>query len=119
MTNDEIMALKKVASEKTGVPADLIGGETIEEIAASAAALAAYKRDSYENAPTRDKFAAWFSGEKPAERVADPVPTEPNYPNVPDGGEPQNMGYAPQDPRDAFKAWFGDISAFNPRKGNF
>lgn len=119
MTEAEILTLKQTASEKTGVPVNLISGETAEEIAASAAALAAYKRDSYEAKPTREKFAAWFNGDTPAEVVPDPVPAEPAYPNVPDGGEVNIT--IPRDPRDAFSEWFADISAFDPRKtyGNF
>lgn len=118
MTESEIMELKKVAAEKTGVPAKLINGETTEEIAASAIALAAYKRDSYEAKPTREKFAAWFNGDVPAESAPDPILTPPAYPNVPDGGTPQNLEYS-RDPRDAFAEWFGDVSAFNPFKNNF
>lgn len=121
MSEAEILTLKQTASEKTGVPVNLISGETAEEIAASAAALAAYKRDRYEAKPTREKFAAWFNGDVPAEVVPDPIPTPPAYPNVPDGGTPQNIDYGPRDPRDAFAEWFGDVSAFDPRKtyGNF
>lgn len=119
MTEAEIMELKKVAAEKTGVPANLIKGETTEEIAASAIALAAYKRDSYEAKPTREKFADWLNGDVPAEVAPDPIPTPPAYPNVPDGGTPQNIDYGPRDPRDAFAEWFGDVSAFNPFKNNF
>lgn len=131
MTEAEILTLKQTASEKTGVPAELINGETTEEIAASAFALAKFrneysekadaeKRAEYENMPTRDKFAAWLNGDVPAEPAPDPIPTPPAYPNVPDGGTPQNLEYS-QDPRDAFAEWFADISAFDPRKtyGNF
>ena len=133
MTEIEIMELKKIAAEKTGVPADMISGETTEEIAASAYAIAHFrneyrakakaeeeKRAAYENMPTRDKFAAWFNGDIPAEPLPDPIPTPPAYPIVPDGGTPQNIEYR-QNPRDAFAEWFGDVSAFNPRKtyGNF
>lgn len=136
MTEIEIMELKKIAAEKTGVPADMISGETTEEIAASAVALSHYKKEcqaaeaerkaaekaeeekraAYEATPTRDKFAAWFTGEP----LPDPTPTPAAYPNVPDGGTPQNIEYR-RDPRDAFAEWFADISAFDPRKtyGNF
>lgn len=128
MTMDEktIIMLKDIASEKTGVPAELIQGETTEEIAASAFALAKFrneysekadaeKRAEYENMPTRERFAKWFNGEEPAEPAAEPTPTPPAYPIVPDGGTPQNIEYR-QDPRDAFALWFADISAFDPRK---
>ena len=131
MTEAEIMELKKIAAEKTGVPANLIKGETTEEIAASAFALAKFrneysektdaeKRAEYENMPTRERFAKWFNGEEPAEPAAEPAPTPPAYPNVRDGGTPQNIEYR-RDPRDAFAEWFGGVSAFDPRKtyGNF
>lgn len=118
MTEAEILTLKQTASEKTGVPVNLISGETAEEIAASAAALAAYKRDRYEAKTTREKFAAWLNGDVPAEPAPDPMPTPPAYPNVPDGGEPQNVSSGPRDPRDAFTEWFGSVSAFNPFKNN-
>ena len=131
MTETEIMELKKIAAEKTGVPADMISGETTEEIAASAYAIAHFrneyrakakaeeeKRAAYENMPTRDKFAAWFNGDIPAEPLPDPIPTPPAYPNVPDGGEPQNLEYS-QDTRESFQEWFYNVSAFNPFKNNF
>lgn len=126
MTETEIMELKKIAAEKTGVPADMISGETTEEIAASAYAIAHFrneyranakaeeeKRAAYDATPTRDKFAAWFTGEP----LPDPAPTPSAYPNVPDGGTPQNIEYR-RDPRDAFSEWFGDISAYNPHKNS-
>lgn len=132
MTEAEILTLKQTASEKTGVPAELINGETTEEIAASAFALAKFrneysekadaeKRAAYENMPTRDKFAAWLNGDIPAEPAAEPTPTPPAYPIVPDGGTPQNIDYGPRDPRESFREWFGNVSAFDPRKdyGNF
>lgn len=125
MTETEIMELKKIAAEKTGVPADMISGETTEEIAASAYAIAhfrneyrankeaeAERRAAYEATPTRDKFAAWFNGEP----LPDPTPTPATYPNVPDGGEVNIT--IPRDPRDAFSEWFSDISAYNPHKNS-
>ena len=127
MTENEILALKQEAAEKTGVPAELINGETTEEIAASAFALAKFrneynekadaeKRAAYENMPTRDKFAAWLNGTTPAEMIPDPAAINNNsYPIVPDGGTPQNIEYE-RDPRDAFREWFGNVSAFDPRK---
>lgn len=110
MTEAEIMILKEIAAEKTGVPAELITGKTVEEIAASATALAEYKRDSYEAAPTREKFAAWLNGDTPTEQVTDLTPAVPDYPNVPDGGEPQGISIRPSDPVDAFKEWLEDVT---------
>lgn len=116
MSNDnEIMKLKRYASEKTGVPVELISGETTKEISESALAMAAYRKKSYEEAPTREKFAAWMNGSVPVDYTPDPTLTAGNkYPVVPDGGEPRIT--IPRDPCDAFKEWFGDVSAYDPRK---
>lgn len=117
MNEAEIKELKKAVSDKTGVPADLIAGETAAEIEASAHTLATYKRECWKAAPTRDKFAAYLNGDVPAAVVPDPAPINNNvYPIVPDGGEPQNISHGPKDPRDAFTEWFNDVSAFNPYK---
>jgi len=91
--------LKREASEKNGIPAELIQGETAEEIAAHAAALAAYKRDKR---PTREKFAARIQAETP------------EYPTVKDADE-TTPTYT-EDTRSQFEEWFKDISAFQPRK---
>ena len=122
MTIDDI---KQEISIKTGVPAELIKGESVEEITASAAALATFKREynstdearkAYDKAPTREKFAAWISGNIPAEPTPEPDPV-PAGPNVPDGGEPYlNIEPTPGDPRDAFSEWFKSATAFNPHK---
>ena len=132
MTEAEILKLKQTASEKTGVPAKLISGETIEEIAASAVALSHFKKEyqaaeaerkaaenaeeekraEYENIPTRDKFASWFNGE-PLTDPAAPIDNN-KYPNVPDAGE-VNLGDQ-RSAREKFSEWFLDISAFDPRK---
>lgn len=133
MTEAEILTLKQTASEKTGVPVNLISGETAEEIAANAAALATFKRQYTEAQPAtkqltaREQFAEWLNnasnnGVTIEEPAADPAPIESGgYPIVPDGGEPQNIDYGPRDPRDAFNEWFYQVSAFDPRKtyGNF
>lgn len=116
MDHNEINELKKMAAEKTGVPAEMITGETVKEIAESAFNIAAYAKEAYDKAPTRDKFAAWLNGTTPAEMITDPAAINNNsYPIVPDGGTPQNIEYE-RDPRDAFREWFGNVSAFDPRK---
>ena len=123
MTEAEILTLKQTASEKTGVPVNLISGETAEEIAASAFALAKFrneysektdaeKRAEYENTPTRDKFATWFNGE-PLTDPAAPIDNN-KYPNVPDAGE-VNLGDQ-RSTTEKFGEWFLGVSAFDPRK---
>ena len=123
MTEAEILTLKQTASEKTGVPVNLISGETAEEIAASADAIAHFRneyranekaeserRAAYEATPTRDKFAAWFTGEP----LPDPTPIPATYPNVPDGGE-VNLGDR-RSTTEKFGEWFLGVSSFDPRK---
>ena len=115
MNADEIKAMREYASKRTGVPAELITGETSKEIANSALTILEMRRKSYENAPARDKFAAWINGEIPAEFVPDPAAENAGeYPNVPDGGEVNIT--IPRDASDAFKEWFNGVSAFDPRK---
>ena len=121
------MTLKQEAAEKTGVPVELISGETAEEIAANAAALATFKRQYNEAQPdtkpltAREQFAEWLNnvsnnGVTIAEPAAEPAPIESGaYPIVPDGGTPQNIEYE-RDPRESFREWFGNVSAFDPRK---
>lgn len=125
MTEAEILTLKQTASEKTGVPAELISGGTAEEIAASAYAIARFRNEyranekaesercaEYEAAPTRDKFAAWFNGE-PLTDPAAPIDNN-KYPNVPDAGE-VNLGDQ-RSTTEKFCEWFLGVSAFDPRK---
>ena len=127
MDENTIAALKELASLKTGVPAELITGETNEEIAANAAALAAFKRQhdeerarqNAEQLTTRDKFAAWVNGEStPAEVAPEPAQETNSYPTVKDGGTPQGTGYGPTDTRASFEEWFNGSIAFNPFKNN-
>lgn len=115
MTEAEILTLKQAASEKTGVPVDLISGETVKEIAESAVNIAAYAKEAYDKAPTRDKFAAWLNGTTPAEMIPNPAAiNNKSYPNVPDAGE-VNLGDQ-RSAKEKFSEWFLGVSAFDPRK---
>lgn len=106
--------LKREASEKNGIPAELIQGETAEEIEAHAAALALYKREYYAAMPTREKFAAWLNGEMPTQEPQETTTDPAAYPTVKDAGE-TTPTYT-EDTRSQFEEWFKDISAFQPRK---
>jgi len=117
MTETEIMELRQAAAEKTGVPVDLITGETVKEIATSAFELAKFKAEqnnsddentTYEGMTTQDQFALWLDGEAPAEPEADSTPAAPKYPIVSDGGDPQSTNYA-RTAREVFLEWFGIV----------
>ena len=115
MDHNEIEKLKEYASQQTGVPVEMITGETVKEIAESAFNIAAYAKEVYDKAPTRDKFAAWLNGTTPAEMIPDPAAiNNKSYPNVPDAGE-VNLGDQ-RSAKEKFSEWFLGVSAFDPRK---
>lgn len=122
MDKEAITMFKNYVGEQAGVPADLITGETTEEVIASAAALATFKRRYTESIlppktdklTAREQFAEWFNGEQGTEPAADPAPVNDNsYPTVKDGGTPQNISFK-RDPRETFAEWFNENAAFNP-----
>lgn len=116
MNADEIKAMREYASKRTGVPAELITGETSEEIANSALTLLEMRRKSYENAPAREKFIAWYDGTTPVEFVPDPAINNSGYPIVPDPGEPTGKHKDTRSAREQFNEWFLGVTAFNPKK---
>lgn len=112
---------KKMISQSTGIPEDLLAGETAEEAIAQAKALLAFKRSFQQEDPksqaaaaplsTRDQFAAWMSGQlggDPGEDPqpgGDPAPAPAAYPQLQDGGEaPAPKGT----PFEVFEAWARD-----------
>ena len=118
MTNEEI---KNEISTYTGVPVELLTGETAEENIARAKLLLAYKQDAQsesKNAQTgtpKEQFTEWISGmmgiEKPYE---EPAPETPEYPQVRDAGEVY-LGDTTT-AREKFTEWIQDKLAFDPRK---
>lgn len=126
MTNEDI---KQEIAQRTGIPATLLTGETPEENIVRAKALLAFKRSNTPEQPksNREQFAAWFreaSGQDPQEddsmqalkayeeelRVANG-----GFPRLNDAGEVQNMPDG-RTSKEAFREWFWDRAAFNPRK---
>lgn len=64
--------LRQVIEEKTGVPAALLNGETVEENLAQAKSLLAYRRE-HEAEPvrsTKEQFEEWFSGQDPKDHAS-------------------------------------------------
>jgi hypothetical protein len=126
MTNEEI---KQEIAQRTGIPADLLTGETAEENIVRAKALLAFRRNNAQGTPksTKEQFAAWFrevSGQDPQEdgsmqalkayeeelRIANG-----GCPRLSDTGELQNMPDG-RTPQEAFSEWFQGRTAFDPRK---
>lgn len=68
--------IKTAVSHSTGVPADLLDGETEEEIRARAAALRAFARDRQANPlpekSTAELFAEWATGQLSYNMFNDP-----------------------------------------------
>lgn len=88
---------KKAIAEFYEIPAGLITGETEEEVLAHAKSLVVLRNETRacqglpeQKPPTRELFAAWFSGEyKPAEPEKEEPKAPDNRPN-----------------REKFAAWF-------------
>lgn len=119
----ELDALKQLISDKTGIPKDMLTGETAEENVARAKALLAYKKeqgqDSREPKSTREQFKEW------CERTQLDVPQQEDpfhaalagleeverlhvraYPEVKDGGSAsQEFMYDGRSTRDKFEDW--------------
>lgn len=115
MNNDEF---KSHIASKTGIPEELLTGETPEENLSLAASLLAFKRDSAStpHKSTSQQFADWVNsqtGEEPQSEIsavlsdlreaANAAPS--TYPNVQDGGEIVGLPDK-QSARDLFVEWF-------------
>lgn len=123
MTTEEV---KQLIEQRTGVPASLLTGETVEENIAAAKALLAYKRehDKERTKSTREQFADWLA----AQRGEDPPPDTAGaalaeieaatraYPSIRDGGEPDISGQDNRTGKEKFADWLYKQSAFDPSK---
>lgn len=125
----EIEFVKAAISRKTGIPVNLLDGQTAEEIDARAKTLLSIKDQNYSETPKspREQFAEYFSdqlGDGYTIQAGNPVqdaktvPKRPisSYPVLPDGGSPY-MGPDPEyngTPREQFAQYFAEKSAFNP-----
>ena len=106
---------KQEVSKNTGIPANLLNGETEEEVVAFARALTAYKKEN-ESQPqkktTAQQFSEWLGAQ-----MGEPVQTEDeapevpaDYPNVPNSGEPYRaFREEPKSTADIFSDWLRDI----------
>lgn len=122
--------IKNQIEQRTGVPASLLNGETVEENIAQAKAFLAYKRQVEQEQPksTKEQFKEWIqeeSGMEPEKDEAaaylDDLTEEARieaggYPIVPDGGE-ANIPLTDSRPTsEKFVDWFYDVSAWDPKK---
>ncbi len=120
--------LKTIIEQKTGIPTDLLSGETAEDIISSARALLDLKRreEMKREKPTREQFAEWFSavqGEELSdpesialEKIAEVVRSDNGgYPMPRDGGDVTDLPDM-RPTREKFREWFEDKTAFDPRK---
>ena len=127
MTNEEI---KNLITEKTGVPAEMLTGETAEENLERARALLSWRRENKEAAPPdpREEFASWIRSQtgQPEETpeaaldvIAETVRIDNGgYPKAPDGGTshlyPGSQLFNTYSPEEQFNNWFYEKSAFDP-----
>ena len=128
MTTDE---LKNLISQNTGIPAEMLTGETPEENITRARQLLAFKRDNSTQAAEDpgELFANWIRSqtgelekvktpEAALNEIAEQVRIDNGgYPIIPDGGASNITGFTGQDARpteEIFKEWFYNASAFDP-----
>ena len=102
--------LKQEIERLTGVPANLLTGETAEENINQAEALLAYKRRLEASRPksTKEQFGEWFNAQLGRDSLQDgtndttaairwgEAETVPLYPDTKDGGT-KSLGLAPDD----------------------
>lgn len=127
-----IEELQQAITQRTGIPAQLLTGETTEEILATAKALLAYRREHEAQRPksTRELFAEWLAattgedlqdaaGAALAE-IEEAVRLDAGgYPIVHDGGNPYINGRQLPDgrtPQQQLADWIAEKSAFDPSK---
>ena len=118
MTIDEI---KNEISTFTGIPVELLTGETAEETIARAKDLLAYKQEEQSEAevtPTgtpKEQFSAWISAKMGIEMPhVEPEPKITGYPQVRDAGE-VDLGDT-RSAKEKFMEWIQEKMAFNPRR---
>lgn len=118
MTIEEI---KNEISTYTGIPVELLTGETAEENIARAKDLLAYKQaeqpetEKAQTGTPKEQFTAWISSMMGIEMpCAEPAPENPAYPQVRDAGE-VDLGDI-RTAREKFAEWIQDKMAFDPRR---
>lgn len=103
--------LKKKIEEKTGVPAILLNGESLDENITQAKALISYKRkeERKKNENTRDQFALWCDPESdPDLQAINAIETEMQKETIINddqsgSGEKKHQENA----KEAFVSWLG------------
>lgn len=123
--------LKQIIGQRTGIPASLLTGETIEENIAQAKALLAYKREAEAERPksTKEQFAQWLNAQQGIEdqdtagqalaQIEERARVEAGgYPIIQDGGSVNVQTGDPRSAKEQFSDWAGQALAYNPRKQN-
>lgn len=126
MNLDEV---KQAIEKQTGVPANLLNGETIEENIAQAKALLAYKREAEAERPksAKEQFAQWLNAQQGIEdqdtagqalaQIEERARVEAGgYPILQDGGGVNvNVGDG-RTAKEQFAEWAGQKMAYDPFK---
>lgn len=135
----ELEQISALISERTGVPAALLDGQTAEENIAKARAIIEYRSKANPSAErkltTNEQFAAWLDAVmpygEPQDTNKDPAAAELDriaeelrianggYPQMEDGGEVDPSRFPDSRPASVqFAEWFREqsINKFDPRK---
>ena len=120
---------KQIVSDRTGIPANLLNGETAEETIAHAKALMAYKKnaEATRQKTPREQFAEWLQAQEGGQpEEVDPIAqieedlriASGGYPIVRDGGSANvNLGDG-RSPQEQFSEWIGKQFAFDQFKSS-
>lgn len=119
--------LKQTIELKTGVPAEFLKGETVEENIAQAKAFIAYKKrvEAIRPKTPREQFADWLGMETEEEQqdtasdtldqIAEQARLDAGgYPILRDGGSVNVNTGDGRSAREQFNEWIGQKTAFNP-----
>ena len=127
---ERIQEVKNRLSERTGIPVNLLKGETLEELVAECKALLLYKREHEAAKPktTAEQFAEWAQkcygeGGEVEDNIAANVDAFAleirrdimGEPIVRDGGEVTGLPTS-RSTAEQFAEWFEDKTAYDPFK---
>lgn len=122
--------IKQTISQRTGIPAELLKGDTPDELLTYAKALLTYRKEQETEQPksTREQFAEWYNATAGNTSeyidIAKMELVEMGYeltmngnisPRVKDAGEVTNLP-DPRTPREQFGDWLKEKTTFDPKR---
>ena len=128
--------IKQLVSQRTGIPENLLNGDTPEEVITRARAVLAYKKSVEAERPkdAREQFIDWChatekengyfnaaddyigGANRALDEISETLRVEAGgYPRIADGGEIAHGGFTPP-PEEQFRDWLYAQTAFDPTR---